>query len=47
MFHVKESDFALNTKQICKMLVRTDAVEEEVADLQEVRGSNPCKEGTL
>ena len=29
------------------MLVRSGAVKEEDADMQEVKGSNPCKEGNL
>ena len=47
MVYIKESEFYLNSKQICKDLVRIGAVEEEVADMQEVTGSNPCKDGNL
>ena len=46
MFYIKESEFYLNSKQICKAIVRIGA-EEEVADILEVTGSNPCKDGNL
>ena len=47
MFYIKESEIYLNSKQICKTSVRIGAVEEEVPGMQEVTGSNPCKDGNL
>ena len=47
MFYIKESEFDLLSKQICQILLRSVAVEEEVAVMQEVRCSNPCKDGNL
>ena len=53
MFYIKESEFDLNSKQISKNLVRSGAVEKEVADInamkpcEKVRGLKPCKDGNL
>ena len=47
MFYIKENEIDLNSKQLCKILVRSGAVEEEVAEMQEVRGSKPRKDGNL
>ena len=44
-FTKKYSEFDLNSKQICWILVKRGTVEEEVADMQEMRSSNPCMYG--
>ena len=46
-FYIKESEFDLNSKQIRQILVRSVAVEEDVAVMQEVRGSKLCKDVNL
>ena len=47
MFHRKQSEFDLKSKQNSEKLVRSGAVEEKVADMQGVRCANPCKAGKL
>ena len=47
MFYIKESEFDLNSKQVCRMLMRSCTVEEKVANMQEVRSANPLKDGNL
>ena len=47
MFYKKQSEFDLNSIQKSHNLVKGGAVEEEVADMQEVRGWNTCKAGEL
>ena len=41
------SEFDLKSKQTCDISVRSGAVEEEVDAMQEVRGSNSCKDGRV
>ena len=47
MFSKKLSEFDLNSKQMCKNLVRSCAVEEVVADMQEAIGMNPYRDLNL
>ena len=47
MFYIKVSEFDLYSKQICYIVVRSGAVQEELADMPEVSGSNPCKDGNM
>ena len=47
MFYRKWNEFDLYSKQKYQTLVRAGAVEEEVDDLQQLRGSNPCKSGEI
>ena len=47
MFYRKLNEIHLILKQIEYNLGRGSAVEEDVADMQEVRGSNPCTNGNL
>ena len=47
MFCRKLSEFDLYLKQKYLKLVRDGAVEEEVHDMQEMRGSNPWKGGEM